>query len=105
MQWYILQVYSGNEKKIERELLAQIEKKNMQNNIEKILIPSEEVIEMKKGKKVNAERKFFPGYMLMKMKMDDEIWHIVRTIPKVYGFLGGKKVSQYLCLKQKLIQY
>ena len=70
MQWYILQVYSGNEKKIERELLAQIEKKNMQNNIEKILIPSEEVIEMKKGKKVNAERKFFPGYMLMKMKMD-----------------------------------
>ena len=91
MQWYILQVYSGNEKKIERELLAQIEKKNMQNNIEKILIPSEEVIEMKKGKKVNVERKFFPGYMLMKMKMDDEIWHIVRTLPKVYGFLGGKK--------------
>ena len=91
MQWYILQVYSGNEKKIERELLAQIEKKNMQNNIEKILIPSEEVIEMKKGKKVNAERKFFPGYMLMKMKMDDEIWHIVRRLPKVYGFLGGKK--------------
>ena len=86
MQWYILQVYSGNEKKIEKELLAQIEKKNMQNNIEKILIPSEEVIEMKKGKKVNAERKFFPGYMLMKMKMDDEIWHIVRTLPKVYGF-------------------
>ena len=80
-----------DEKKIERELLAQIEKKNMQNNIEKILIPSEEVIEMKKGKKVNAERKFFPGYMLMKMKMDDEIWHIVRTLPKVYGFLGGKK--------------
>ena len=91
MQWYILQVYSGNEKKIERELLAQIEKKNMQNNIEKILIPSEEVIEMKKRKKVNAESKFFPGYMLMKMKMDDEIWHIVRTLPKVYGFLGGKK--------------
>ena len=69
MQWYILQVYSGNEKKIERELLAQIEKKNMQNNIEQILIPSEEVIEMKKGKKVNAERKFFPGYMLMKMQL------------------------------------
>ena len=80
MQWYILQVYSGNEKKIERELLAQIEKKNMQNNIEKILIPSEEVIEMKKGKKVNAERKFFPGYMLMKMKMDDEILFILSQI-------------------------
>ena len=91
MQWYILQVYSGNEKKIEKELLAQIEKKNMQNNIEKILIPSEEVIEMKKGKKVNTERKFFPGYMLLRMNMDDEIWHIVRKLPKVYGFLGGKK--------------
>ena len=63
----------------------------LKNNIEKILIPSEEVIEMKKGKKVNAERKFFPGYMLMKMIMDDEIWHIVGRLPKVYGFLGGKK--------------
>ncbi len=91
MQWYILQVYSGNEKKIEKELLAQVEKKGLKNNIEKILIPSEEVIEMKKGKKVNTERKFFPGYMMMRMKMDDEIWHIVRKLPKVYGFLGGKK--------------
>ncbi len=91
MQWYILQVYSGNEKKIERELLAQIEKKGLLNNVEKILIPSEEVIEMKKGKKVNTERKFFPGYMLLKMIMDDEIWHVVRKLPKVYGFLGGKK--------------
>ena len=91
MQWYILQVYSGNEKKIERELLVQLEKKGMKDNLEKILIPSEEVIEMKKGKKVNTERKFFPGYMLLRMNMDDEIWHIVRKLPKVYGFLGGKK--------------
>ena len=59
---------------------------------------------MKKGKKVNTERKFFPGYMIMKMNMDDEIWHIVRTLPKVYGFLGGKKVSQFGYLKMKLIQ-
>ena len=76
-QWYILQVYSGNEKKIERELLAQLDKKGLRKNIEQILIPSEDVIEMKKGKKVNTERKFFPGYMLMKMIMDDDIWHIV----------------------------
>ena len=76
-QWYILQVYSGNEKKIERELLAQLEKKGLKKNIEQILIPSEDVIEMKKGKKVNTERKFFPGYMLIKMIMDDDIWHIV----------------------------
>ena len=91
LNWYILQVYSGNEKKIEKELLAQTEKKGLRDNISKILIPSEEVIEMKKGKKVSSERKFFPGYMLIQMIMDDEIWHTVRAIPKVYGFLGGKK--------------
>jgi transcriptional antiterminator NusG len=91
LNWYILQVYSGNEKKIEKELLAQAEKKGLKDNISKILIPSEEVIEMKKGKKVSSERKFFPGYMLIQMIMDDEIWHIVKKLPKVYGFLGGKK--------------
>ena len=69
-QWYILQVYSGNEKKIEKELLAQLEKKGLKNNIEQILIPSEDVIEMKKGKKINTERKFFPGYVMIKMIMD-----------------------------------
>ena len=90
-QWYILQVYSGNEQKIKKELLAQLEKKGLKKNIEEILIPSEDVIEMKKGKKVNTERKFFPGYMMIKMIMDDEIWHLVGRIPKVYGFLGGKK--------------
>ena len=73
LNWYILQVYSGNEKKIEKELLAQTEKKGLRDNISKILIPSEEVIEMKKGKKVSSERKFFPGYMLIQMIMDDEI--------------------------------
>ena len=91
LNWYILQVYSGNEKKIEKELLVQAEKKGLKDNISKILIPSEEVIEMKKGKKVSSERKFFPGYMLIQMIMDDEIWHIVKALPKVYGFLGGKK--------------
>ena len=91
MDWYILQVHSGTEKKVEKELLAQLEKKGFKKNIEKIEIPSEEVVEMKKGKKVNTDRKFFPGYMMIKMIMDDEIWHTVRTIPKVYGFLGWKK--------------
>ena len=88
--WYILQVHSGTEKKVEKELLVQLEKKGLKENVEEILIPSEDVIEMKKGKKVNTERKFFPGYMIMRMVMDDEIWHTVRQIPKVYGFLGGK---------------
>ena len=90
-QWYILQVYSGNEKKIERELLAQLDKKGLRKNIEQILIPSEDVIEMKKGKKVNTERKFFPGYMLVQMELDDDTWHLVRKTPNVMGFLGGNK--------------
>ena len=64
MDWYILQVHSGTEKKVEKELLAQLEKKGLKSNIEKIEIPSEEVVEMKKGKKVNTDRKFFPGYMM-----------------------------------------
>jgi len=90
-QWYILQVYSGFEKKVTDNILLQSEKKGLRDNIEEVLIPSEDVIEMKKGKKINTERKFFPGYVLMKMLMTDELWHIVKTIPKVSGFLGGKK--------------
>ena len=105
LNWYILQVYSGNEKKIEKELLAQTEKRGLRENISKILIPSEEVIEMKKGKKVSSERKFFPGYMLIQMIMDDEIWHIVKALPKVYGFLGGKKVNLFQSHRMKLIQF
>ena len=90
-QWYILQVYSGFEKKVTDNILLQSEKKGLRDNIEEVLIPSEDVIEMKKGKKINTERKFFPGYVLMKMLMTDDLWHIVKTIPKVSGFLGGKK--------------
>ena len=103
MDWYILQVHSGTEKKIEKELLAQLDKKGLKNNVEKIEIPSEEVVEMKKGKKVNTDRKFFPGYMMIKMIMDDEIWHTVRSIPKVYGFLGGKKVPAGMSRGQTLV--
>ena len=91
MDWYILQVHSGSEKKVEKELLAQLDKKGLKTNIEKIEIPSEEVVEMKKGKKVNTDRKFFPGYMLVQMELDDDTWHLVRKTPNVMGFLGGNK--------------
>ena len=87
--WYILQVHSGTEQKVKKELMAQLEKKGLKDNIEKIEIPSEEVVEMKKGKKINAERKFFPGYMLIKMIMDDDAWHLVKKTSKVSGFLGA----------------
>ncbi len=89
--WYILQVYSGFEKKVKDQILLQSEKKGLRPNLEEVMIPSEDVIEMKKGKKINSERKFFPGYILLKMVMNDELWHVIRQIPKVSGFLGGKK--------------
>ena len=101
--WYILQVHSGTEQKVKKELMAQLEKKGLKDNIEKIEIPSEEVVEMKKGKKINAERKFFPGYMLIKMIMDDEIWHTVRSIQKFMDSWVEKKVSLFQFPRVKLI--
>ena len=91
MDWYILQVFSGSEKKVLDNILAQATKKGHRDKIEKWLIPSEDVIEMKRGKKINSERKFFPGYLILRMLMTDDIWHIVKGVPKVSGFLGGKK--------------
>ena len=91
MDWYILQVFSGSEKKVLDNILTQAEKKGHRDKIDKWLIPSEDVIEMKRGKKINSERKFFPGYLILKMLMTDDIWHIVKGVPKVSGFLGGKK--------------
>tara|TARA_B100000886_G_C20236406_1_gene412756 strand:- start:70 stop:597 length:528 start_codon:yes stop_codon:yes gene_type:complete len=91
MDWYILQVFSGSEKKVLDNILALALKKGQRDKIEKWLIPAEDVIEMKRGKKINSERKFFPGYLILKMLMTDEIWHIVKGVPKVSGFLGGKK--------------
>ena len=91
MDWYILQVFSGSEKKVLDNILAQATKKGHRDKIEKWLIPAEDVIEMKRGKKINSERKFFPGYLILKMLMTDDIWHIVKGVPKVSGFLGGKK--------------
>lgn len=91
MDWYILQVFSGSEKKVLDNILAQATKKGQRDKIEKWLIPAEDVIEMKRGKKINSERKFFPGYLILKMLMTDDIWHIVKGVPKVSGFLGGKK--------------
>ena len=91
MDWYILQVHSGTEKKVEKELLVQLEKKGLKSNIGKIEIPSEEVVEMKGGQKRTSERKFFPGYVLVNMELDDESWHLVKDTPRVMGFIGGKR--------------
>jgi transcription termination/antitermination protein NusG len=87
-RWYIIHVYSGFEKKVATSIKEQAAKQGMEPLFEEILVPMEEVLEVKRGKKVNAERKFFPGYVLVKMELNDETWHVVRNTAKVTGFLG-----------------
>jgi transcription termination/antitermination protein NusG len=89
-RWYVIHVYSGFEKKVATAIREQAEQKGLGENFEEILVPTEEVVEVKRGAKVNSERKFFPGYVLIKMDLDDETWHLVKNTAKVTGFLGGR---------------
>lgn len=89
-RWYVVNVYSGFEKKVSEHIREQAEKKGLGNQIETVLVPTEEVVELKKGAKVTTERQFFPGYILIKMQLTDEIWHLIRHTPKVSGFLGAR---------------
>jgi transcriptional antiterminator NusG len=88
-RWYVLHVYSGFESKVAEAIKEKAEKQGIQDKIEDIMVPTEEVVEIKRGQKVNSERKVFPGYVLAKMDMSDQIWHLVKNTPKVTGFLGG----------------
>lgn len=88
-RWYVLHVYSGFEKKISEQITETARKKGMEDMISEIMVPTEEVVEMRRGKKVSSERKFFPGYVLIKMEMNDNVWHMVKDIPKVTDFLGA----------------
>ncbi|HLN25312.1 MAG TPA: transcription termination/antitermination protein NusG [Patescibacteria group bacterium] len=89
-RWYVLHVYSGFEKKVAQSIREQAEQKGLSERFEQILVPVEEVVEVRRGTKVASERKFFPGYVLVKMDLSDETWHLVKDTPKVTGFLGGK---------------
>lgn len=89
-RWYVIHVYSGFEKKVSQSIREQAEQKGMADLFEQVLVPTEEVVEVRRGSKVNAERKFFPGYVLVKMVLTDDTWHLVKNTPKVTGFLGGK---------------
>ncbi|MEM7173585.1 MAG: transcription termination/antitermination protein NusG [Pseudomonadota bacterium] len=91
LRWYVLHVYSGFEKKVVESIREQAQQKGMEDMFEDILVPTEEVVELRRGQKVNAERKFFPGYVLIRMEMSDESWHLVKNTPKVTGFLGNRK--------------
>ena len=89
-RWYVIQVYSGFENKVAQSIREQAEQKGLDDYYEEILVPTEEVVRMRRGTKVSADRKFFPGYVLVKMDMTDESWHLVKDTPKVTGFLGGR---------------
>ena len=89
-KWYVLHVYSGFESKVAQSIREQAVQQDMADKIQEVLVPIEEVVELRRGAKVSAERKFFPGYVLIKMELTDETWHLVQSSPKVTGFLGGQ---------------
>ena len=91
LRWYVVHAYSGMEKAVERNLRERIERSGMQAKFGRILVPTEEVVELKNGKKSVTERRFFPGYVLVEMLMDDDSWHLVKHTSKVTGFVGGAR--------------
>jgi transcriptional antiterminator NusG len=91
MRWYVVHAYSGMEKAVERNLRERVERAGMQAKFGRILVPTEEVVELKNGKKAVTERRFFPGYVLVEMLLDDESWHLVKHTNKVTGFVGGAR--------------
>jgi transcriptional antiterminator NusG len=88
--WYVVHVYSGSEKKVAESIKEQAVKKKLSDCIFDVLVPTEEVIEVKRGEKISSERNYFPGYVLVHMMLSDDTWHLVSHTPKVTGFLGGK---------------
>ncbi|MDX9700337.1 MAG: transcription termination/antitermination protein NusG [Rhodocyclaceae bacterium] len=88
-RWYVVHAYSGFEKSVQRALVERVNRAGMQDMFGQILVPVEEVVEMKGGQKSITERKFFPGYVLVEMELNDESWHLVKSTPKVTGFVGG----------------
>jgi len=91
LRWYVVHAYSGMEKAVERNILERINRAGMQSKFGRLLVPMEEVVEIKNGQKKTTERKFFPGYVLVEMVMDDDTWHLVKHTNKVTGFVGGGK--------------
>jgi len=88
-RWYVVQAFSGYEKRVADSLREYIKMHSMEDKFGEVLVPTEEVVEMKGGKRAKSERKFFPGYVLVEMAMDEDAWHLVKSIPRVLGFIGG----------------
>ena len=90
MRWYVIHVYSGFEKKVAQSIEEQVRLSGLEHEVDQVLVPMEEVVELRRGSKVAAERKFFPGYVLMRMDLSDDTWHLVKNTPKVTDFLGAQ---------------
>lgn len=89
LRWYVVHAYSGFEHQVARSLKEHVRRAGLEHKFGEILVPTEEVVEMREGKKRKSERKFFPGYVLVQMEMDEDTWHLVKSVPKVMGFIGG----------------
>jgi len=89
LRWYVVHAYSGFEQTVRRSLSERVKRSGLADKFGEILVPTEEVVEMREGQKRKSERKFFPGYVLVQMELDDETWHLVKSVPKVMGFIGG----------------
>jgi transcriptional antiterminator NusG len=89
LRWYVVHAYSNFESQVKRSLEDRIKRAGLEDSFGEILVPTEEVVEMREGQKRKSERKFFPGYVLVQMEMNDETWHLVKSVPKVLGFIGG----------------
>ena len=102
-QWYVIHAYSGYENKVREALLERIDRLGMKDFFGEIMVPSEEVVEMKGGQERKTQRKFYPGYVLVNMELNDDSWHLVKDTPRVMGFIGGTKEKPllYLMLKRK----
>ena len=112
-RWYVVQAYSGFEKNVQKTLKERIVRENMEDYFGQILVPVEEVVDIKNGRKTISERKFYPGYVLVEMEMTDDSWHLVKSTPRVNGFVGGsgnrarsqflKKMQMLFCNKLKQV--
>ena len=103
-RWYVVHVYSGFEKKIAQQIREQAAQKGLSDAFDEILVPSEEVTEVRRGQKINSERKFFPGYVLVKMNLSDAAFHLIKNTPKVTGFLGAQGGSKPMPVPEREVQ-